>query len=309
MKKMYRLGVVLVFAFCSIQAKVLIMTYHYNRPDFIEWQHKTFQKFLKDDYEFVVFNDAKVPRLEREIVQVCEKYNIKCVRIDPEIHNRPYLQRWPGERYHDPAVRNANAVQYSLDLLGFDHQGLVVTMDSDMFLIRPFSFEKYMENTDLAGLAQSRKRGQKKVDYLWIGLALLNMETLPEKKTINFNCGKADGIPVDAGGSTYYYLRDHPEINVKNFKSSTNYHMLCDSCKRSKRYKCVHNTKKLEQLGFNKKEIAFLQEGPSGAEFLLNNVMLHYGSGTNWNNQSADFHRKKTIIYKRFIDNILSDTP
>lgn len=39
--------------------KVLIITTVYNRPDFIELQAKTFEKFLKDDYRFVVFNDAR----------------------------------------------------------------------------------------------------------------------------------------------------------------------------------------------------------------------------------------------------------
>ena len=32
------------------EEKILIFTYRYNRPDFIEIQHKTFKKFLKDDY-------------------------------------------------------------------------------------------------------------------------------------------------------------------------------------------------------------------------------------------------------------------
>ena len=51
-------SVVLLGLGTSLHAKVLIYTYAYNRPDFIEIQHKTFQKFLKDDYEFVVFDDG-----------------------------------------------------------------------------------------------------------------------------------------------------------------------------------------------------------------------------------------------------------
>ena len=39
--------------------KVLIFTFAYNHPDFIELQHQLFQKFLKDEYEFVVFDDSK----------------------------------------------------------------------------------------------------------------------------------------------------------------------------------------------------------------------------------------------------------
>ena len=55
------------YLFCNIfllanvlttQTKVLIFTYSYNKPEFIELQYKTFKKFLLDDHELIVFNDA-----------------------------------------------------------------------------------------------------------------------------------------------------------------------------------------------------------------------------------------------------------
>jgi len=306
MKTICKFGIILLLAIHNVQAKVLVMSYHYNRPDFIEIQHKTFEKFLEDDYEFVVFNDAKTPHLEQAIVHMCKKYNIKCIRINPEIHNHPYLQRWPGEGYNSPSVRCSNGVQYSLDTLAFDHQGLAVVMDSDMFLIRPFSIEKYMKNTDLAGVPQGRGNAHNRIRYVWIGLVFLNMNTLPERRTINFNCGRVDGIPVDAGGCTHHYLKNHPEIKVKNIGILHNQNTLCQECRVSGKYRCTHNNKKLERLGFNKNEIDFLQIGPPNIEFLLNNTFLHYRGGTNWDNQSASFHNNKTSILNNFINTILS---
>ena len=61
--------------------KVLIFTFAYNHPDFIELQHKLFQKFLKDEYEFVVFDDSKDNNITNEINLVCQKNNIKHVKI------------------------------------------------------------------------------------------------------------------------------------------------------------------------------------------------------------------------------------
>ena len=107
MKKIIAL---MLFTSLNIYAHVLIFTHAYNRPDFIEIQHKIFQAFLEDDYEFVVFSDAPDENMARQIKQMCDKYNIECIRIPPEIHTRPYLPRWPGENNHAPAVRNVNAV-------------------------------------------------------------------------------------------------------------------------------------------------------------------------------------------------------
>ena len=61
----------LFFSLPIYSEKVLIFTYSYNRPDFIEIQEKTFKKFLKDDYEFVVFNDARYPDMQAKIRNTC----------------------------------------------------------------------------------------------------------------------------------------------------------------------------------------------------------------------------------------------
>ena len=86
---------------CSVEAKVLIFTYAYNRPEFIETQYKTFKKFLLDEYEYVVFNDAIEPVLKKKIELMCEKLQIRCILIPQEIHDRPYLKRHPLERFHE----------------------------------------------------------------------------------------------------------------------------------------------------------------------------------------------------------------
>lgn len=299
-----------LFIFSSntyIQAKVLVMTYHYNRPDFIELQYKTFKKFLQDDYELVVFNDAKDPRLEQEIKQICDKYNILCKRISPEIHNRPYLYRGTGEGYNDSCVRCANVVQYSLDTIGFNHDGIVVIFDGDMFLIRPISFEKYIAGYDFGGLLQNRNNGMSNIDYIWNGIVLLNMNNLPEKRTINFNCGNVNGVGCDVGGYTYYYFKEHPKVKLKKFEVIHNQYLICDSCKNAKQYKCIHNRTELERLGFNKNEQDFLQAGPANIEFLLDKSILHYRGGTNWDQQPEGFHSLKTSILNNFIKKILID--
>src|ERR1700733_12744545 len=191
---------------------VLIMTYSFNRPDFIEIQDKTFKKFLKDDYTFVVFNDATQEEVSNQIIETCNRLNLPCIKIPQSIHDTPYSQR----NYRHPSIRNAstrnaNVVQYSLDTLGFDHDGIVMIIDSDMFLVKEFCVQEFLDGFDIAGVPQLRQH----IEYIWVGLVCFNMQTLPDKKTIDFHCGQIDGIKVDTGGQTYHYFKDHPEVMKK----------------------------------------------------------------------------------------------
>ncbi len=213
------------------------------------------------------------------------KYGIRSIRIPQSIHRAPYLFRLPGEDYNHPCVRCANVVQYSLDTVGFKHDGLVMIIDSDMFLIEQFSLQEYLSNYDLAGVPQSRQH----VNYLWNGLLFFNMNSLPDKTSLNFNCGQVDGIPVDVGGHTYDYLSTHPETRVKLIG-----HMLIPE-----------GYVLFEEEGMPKNVRFLLEQGMCNIEFLIRYTFLHYRSGANWDYKPLQYHQTKTQILESFIKSIL----
>jgi hypothetical protein len=287
-----------------MHAKVLIFTYAYNRPDFVEIQHKTFQKFLEDEYEFVVFNDAVDSSIHRQIHAICAQYSIRCIDIPQAIHDQPYLPREPEEWYHAPAVRNVNVVQYSLNTLGFAHDDVVMLIDSDMFLVKKFNISRYMAGYDLAGL-KCLKEG---VTYLWIGIAFLNMATMPNKTTINFNCGRVGKVSVDAGGHTHDYLVSNPQVRTRYFD---NFYINCYggntiTSRAHNMQDKQYTTQLLRRLGFNNLAIDLIEAGAHRIEFLLDNHFFHYRSGTNWNHQSNKYHDAKTRLFKTFIQKTLA---
>lgn len=291
---------------CANQAKIWLFSYSHNRPDFIEIQYKTFKKFLLDDYEFVIFNDAKDEKMCEKIEHMCNKYCITHIRIPQEIHDRPYLERLPRERelYHHPTVRNCNVVQYSLDTLGFDHNDIVALFDSDLFLIKPFSIREYLKGSDLAGHLQIREH----INYLWIGLVFLDMAHMPNKSTLNFNCGEIDNIPIDAGGHTHDYLKQNPHTQVKYFSGHTYPDSFwCYQCIQNHQLTCTHTTSRLQEAGFNAPLIKFIQSGLTNTEIFLYDTFLHYRGGSNWNLQTPDYHERKTQILKTFIEEILKN--
>jgi len=266
-----------------ISAKVLIITHSYHRPDFIALQDKTFKKFLQDDYEFVVFNDARNKTLRHNISQTCKELHIRSIDIPQEIHDRPYLKRIPVEDYNHPCIRCANVVQYSLDVLGFQHPDIVVIFDSDMFLIQPLSFRSLIADHDIVAVPQSRSH----VNYIWNGLVIFNMPQLPDPQDINFNCGVIDKQPCDAGGYTYFYLQKHPEIRYKHIGTLHSKHISEQDTQNI--HPAIHS---------------FLDKKPDNIEFLLNFSILHYRGGSNWNNKTDAYHRQKTLLIHELIDSL-----
>lgn len=291
----------------AVAEKVLIFTYSYNVPEFIEMQHKTFQRFMKDDYEFIVFNDASKKSNRVAIENTCRRLRIKCINIPQKIHNKPYLERLPGENWNGPSVRNCNVVQYSLDTVGFKHNGIVMLFDSDLFLVKDFSVKEYLNGYHLAGLAQGRKGTTENVNYLWIGLVFLDMGSMPNKKSINFNCGRVKGAPVDAGGHTHYYLTQNPPPKVRYFGVLSSPFVRCEECKKADFYPCVHNRDILAAHGFDDNQIRFVQGGPMNCEFMMGTHFLHYRGGTNWDNQQEGFHIKKKKLFKEYIEAALAN--
>ncbi len=226
-----------------------------------------------------------------------------------EIHDRPYHKRWPGEPYHRPNIRHANAIQYSLDTIGFGHNGIVFIIDSDMFPVRPFSITEYMKDADAAGVFRGFRPGG---SYIWPGICFLNMATLPNKRDINFNCGVIDKNSVDVGGYTYCYFRDNPSVRKKNINEISSHQLFCPHtgvpdhiCKLDTPIE--QQIQKLQELGFNEKEIYFLQRKPHTIHFNLDNIFFHHGAGTNYENYPAQHVETKRMLIFDFLESVLAD--
>ncbi len=242
-KLFYIVLILTIFNVGAQSEKLLIITYSYNRPNFIEWQYKTFEKFLLDDYEFVVFNDACDVKTKNEIEAICSKYNITCIRV-PQNHQN-----------NQPGARHQDSINYSLSTIGFNYKGIVCMFDGDMFLVKKFSIIDFMKNWDIAALPQSRANN---VHYLFPGLVFMDMSRLPNKERMNWAGGYINGSATDTGGQMHYYLSDNPFIRVYkmnqlyfagNVSASENAALICDECKKTSNLACKHNTEILKNLG------------------------------------------------------------
>lgn len=274
--------------------KVLIITHSYCRPDFIELHDKTFKAFLKDDYEYVVFNDAPNHAMQREIEQTCAKINVRCIRVPQELH----AQR------NDPGARHIHGLMHSMNTVGFDHDGIVFIIDSDMFLFKPFSVHEYLGDNHIAGQKDVRPHvGPVEVTYMTPLLIFINMKKAPNKRSINFDGGVVNGHACDVGGHLHYYLQDTPDLRIKYLPG-----------------KCVtelaekNNEQQLRSLGYDEITAAWVTSlknyfdpsDPHRLQFHGDGNFLHYvAGGSNWNGRSQAYHNKKTRIINNFIDQMI----
>ena len=320
--KIINLSLLLLFLCNTVHAKILIITYSYSNPEFIEIQYKTFKYFMKDDYEFVVFSDAPTKSCHAEIETMCKKWGISCIRIPQKIHESPYYlplnmpEIYPNHTIPSN-VRHVHSVQYSLDTLGFDNDDIVVLIDSDMFLVRPLSVADFMKDCDIASLMKGSSNEQgATIMYCCPALTFLNMKTLPNKRSLNFNCGWVNGCSGDSGGYTYYYLKNHPSLRLKSFGSLYSGQIFC-----SDRFFPQHQNQKnvrapQEQKiaywtsqGFNEKEINFLLKNPDTIQFLMegkNSWFFHYRGGTNYEKLPNSYHEQKKKLINEYLHDIMN---
>jgi len=184
---------------------------------------------------------------------------------------------------------HSDAINYALRKVGFSHDGTVFLLDSDIFLFKEFSAHEIMDHYDIMAISQTRAH----VFYIFPTLTFLNMDKLPNKELINVRPAIIDGHATDTGGSTYFYFKQHAQVKYLDIKHSRYF-------SREKQY--------LESIGTNEIGKEFIMSpfgehyAPEGSEWFYNFTFMHYFSGSNWRNQSLDFHNQKTGFIKKLLD-------
>jgi hypothetical protein len=266
-------------------AKVRILTFHYNQPDFIELQHRCLQRFMQNDYEMIVFNDASTPENEQAIERTCKKLGIPCVRFepawhlidplndqlriwaqDPTITGRRFLPGSPSDLSfaNQASVRHCHVIQYALDHYGYDHNDPVIILDGDAFLIRPLNIRQRLENFDMIAMGRDTVEG--KQHYLWVPFIAFHPAKLPNIHDLKFHVAPIDGIMHDTGAQSQHYLAANPSIKYKRTLAATS-----SSLKK-------YSDKELTLLGFSPDEKWLIRALPKhqGVEFNIGMAVLHF---------------------------------
>ena len=273
----------------ELDSMLHIQTAVVNNPTFIEFQVHTLKYFVKGDYTFTVYNDAKRfpdysnfgdPNVRRRIEDTCSKLNIPCISIE----NNHHIKSQSASR------RTADALNIMLDAQRKTQDRFRI-LDADMFPIMPFDTKKYRAY-DAAILPQIKTTKGKSLDYFWNGIAYFDMATLNPKEIMNWNDEWVEDVFTDTGGGMYYFLKETknkfyriPYLQSLTW-SSLDWPLDVDT--RWLQY--AHNDDR------NKDGKYFTE--------LYDNTFFHFRAGGNWEKYSADMYERRVKPLTKLIYNV-----
>lgn len=266
---------------------IKIFTFASHRADFIPLQLYTFRKYLKEDFQFVVFNNARYDWAGgtslNGINEECNRAGIQVIEVQKD---QALLDRCQSVEfactmlnrqglYSNANVAHAYAFCWAWDNIMSKETGPIAIFDSDVFLIQPTKLTDTLYPHQICRVLDGKPRPDgTAIHYMWPTFVLIDMARFPDPQTLWWYCGRIDNVPVDVGGQTYHYFQAHPDLDVYDVRHTHSPNE--DSCP-------VH---------------------PADYDefYLKDATVLHYRSGSNWNHQSGEYHHQKTEWLKRRIE-------
>ena len=326
------LFILALFINVEVFGVIRILTFHYNQPEFIEMQYKTLKKFCLDDFELIVFSDAKTADNEKGIADTCARYGIQCIRFIQENHltdplngylksclaDPSIISCWGWnestsleEIARNPSVRHSHVIQYALNYFGYDHDDIVVIMDGDNFLIKELSIRELLGSYDIVGFNQksdssgdNRRRFQMSVpknqEMLWVVFMAFNPSKLPNPQELQLHVDIIKNHPAfpknslnDTGAAIYKYLEKYPDLNVQAYYWQS-----------SGVFREGFTSKELKKLGFEKPLIRFIKDlSPGNVQFFIFEHFMHFSAVS----AEVAYHDHKVCQLRRFIEATLRE--
>ena len=211
---------------------IKIYTYSHNRPDLIKPQYESIKRHVKDDFEYIVFNNERAgsnpfsgyePERVQEIFDVCNSLGVQCIRVDldPEYQFINGYKQFEGDSFTgDGSQVCGYAFTWGWQHYITKNDCISVIIDSDMFFVKDISIEEQMEGYNFAYCPSYRysskfqsfeDRGQITLKYPWNGVVIADIPNMPNPKDLMWGLGVFNGEPCDVGGEGYRYLERYSD--------------------------------------------------------------------------------------------------
>lgn len=255
-----------VFTVTMVETKVTIFARYFGQPEFIKYQNDFFKKNLQDEYEFIVIEESNNVISAAEIRDECKRNGVTCIHIPRSEFECPKLTiKDTYVALSSPSFECCVSIQYIYDQYVASCKNTCLILDNDIFLISPFSIEKYLGSASFAYVNQEKGVFPNSTSYMLANFLILNPLRMPEKERLDFNMGTILGNNTDSGGYTYFYLRDYKDLG------------------RTIPIKNLHETNSLLKEQFiDRCPQLFTSEKWRSHYFIDKEVFLHIRMGSNW---------------------------
>ena len=250
--------------------KVKIYTFSDKAPYFIPWQFKSFKDHIQDDFEYIVMNNSSSATLDADIKNHCSSLAIQCIDVE-------------NKDFSHACFSCSEPIQECIDkYISKDKEYISVIADSDLFLMRDFSFNDYMEGWDIAGLPQSRDTGGGNIiEYLWNCLIIINT-TAPNISKLKMWPGVLNHGHCDVGMASFFYLL----YNDVKFKRIPTTNVIISHP---------------EVLGLIPERVRDLYELRFDSE-IIEGSFFHFRGGSRWDSKPSEYYESKEIFVQKLLE-------
>lgn len=287
-----------------------IITCVVNNPIFIEIQYHTLKKYMRNEYEYIVFNDAKDYiddtnggniKIKEEINNTCKRLGIKCIEI-PNNYNF-------NKNLKCPSTRTALGMNFMLKYQLANPDKYLI-LESDMFLIDYLDVNERYNNYKTAFNLHSRIEEEKIINYAWVGIVYLDMTKIDDGYYLDW--GLNYGI-TDTGGLSELWINKQLKENEKYptmyeiiFNRYDNYNTDNVYLIKNRR----GHTWRIEEIPENLKNREKLKEfmrndkrniGELIFSEIYDDIFYHYVAGCNWRKEGFEYHIEQSKKLKEIL--------
>lgn len=280
-----------------------------NNPKYIEVQYHTLKKYVKGDYEFIVFNDAKDwpdftnfndITIKMQIQKTCEALGITCINIPNEHHKYTQLS---------PSQKTGESCNYMMKYMK-ENPDRYFIIDSDMFLIAPLDPLDYDE-FQTAIVLQERYN----MFYPWNGLFYIDVNKVENIDLIDWSPTEYENLHCDTGGGCRKWLSlltDDIHPTAEGLTSIETIRFSPHEYASEKIYYIKHLwANSWDESDFpptiDKKYLEVLKQDPRNKDTkfcceIYDNKFLHIQGGGRWDNGPEDLYETLTNLSLKLIN-------
>lgn len=252
--------------------KISFFSFAVNTLFPLDITHRQFKKFMKEDFEFILFNDAYDPVMEKNINTIASYNKIPCVRVPQNIHG----VRNPSECY--ASTLNWALREYAVD----NNCEIIVLMHSDIFPICDVSISNIIGNDIIASTPEFRLLNGKGVNYFYPAFTIVNMKLLKNVNELDFSLMPG----LDVGGKTKEFIEKYPD-SYKFIPNHQAAYFLAT----------LNGTESLAQ--YFKKDLEITKAVGLSSGWIAEGF-YHYMAGSQWNSENPAFasgHKQRMDLF------------
>ncbi len=233
---------------------IRIYTFQFNNCHFLEWQYKTFKKFLKEEHELICINNS------------FDKPDEK-LAIEQKANELGIPHYYPQGVSHDAGAGRSHqlALNWMVKNL-MQHDDTTIIVDHDMFPIREFQLYPHY---DIVSVMQGR--GQH-IKYFHPAIMIIH-PSVKDRDKFDFIGTNIDGLDCDSGGNMHHYIISHPELKIKGL-------LMANICNEHENLDVLPEEARVDYYDQDPMQIC-------------EDFLLHSRGGSNWQQTPANLFNRK----------------